>query len=164
MKLSHAIGLNLSFTILFLIGCEQIQNRITDSSDVVDVPDVIDRSTVIISDRVESFGVDEYVLNTAVITGDTLSVSVSFSGGCKEHQFTLVTDGMFLESDPVQLRLSLAHDANNDPCAAFPTEEHQFDLSSIKSLYQSAYQQESGVIILVLKDTPNGGLIYEFSM
>lgn len=164
MKLSHAIGLNLSLTILFLIGCEQIRNRVTDGSDVVDVPDVIDRSTVIISDRVESFGVDEYVLNTAVITGDTLSVSVSFSGGCKEHQFTLVTQGVFLESDPVQLKLLLAHDANNDPCEAFPTEEHQFDLSSIKRLYQSAYQQESGIIILVLKGVPNGGLIYEFSM
>ena len=164
MKLSHAIGLTLCLTILFLIGCDQIQNRVTDGSDVVDAIDVIDRSTVIISDRVESFGVDEYVLNTAVITGDTLSVSVSFSGGCEEHQFTLVTDGMFLESKPVQLRLSLAHDANNDPCEAFPTEEHQFDLSKIKKLYQSAYQQESGVIILVLKNAPHGGLIYEFSM
>ena len=162
MKLSHAIGLTLRLTILFLIGCNQIQNRVTDDSDVVDDADVIDRSAVIISDRVESFGVDEYVLNTAAITGDTLSVSVSFSGGCKEHHFTLVTNGMFLESDPVQLRLSLAHDANNDPCEAFPTEEHQFDLSNIKKLYQSAYQQESGVIILVLKDAPPGALIYEF--
>ena len=124
MKLSHAIGLTLSLTILSLIGCGQIQNRFTDGSDV---PDGIDRSAVIISDEVESFGVDEYVLNTAAITGDTLSVSVSFSGGCKEHHFTLVTNGMFLESDPVQLKLSLAHDANNDPCEAFPTEEHQFD-------------------------------------
>ena len=145
--------------LITFVGCGHIQNRVTDGSDV---PDVIDRSVVIISDQFESFGVDEYVLNTAAIAADTLSVSVSFSGGCEEHHFTLVTNGLFLESYPVQLGLLLAHDAHNDPCEAFPTEEHQFDLSGIKRLYQSAYQQESGVIILNLKDAPNGRLIYEF--
>ena len=49
MKLSHAIGPTLRLTILFLIGCNQIQNRVTDDSDVVDDADVIDRSAVIIA-------------------------------------------------------------------------------------------------------------------
>ena len=97
-----------------------------------------------------------------MIEGDTLTVSVSFSGGCKEHEFTLVTDGVFLESDPVQIGdCRLAHNANDDPCEAYPTEEHQFDLSIIKGLYQSAYQRESGEIILLLREAPDG-LVYEF--
>ncbi len=154
-----------------LLGCEWARDGATppglvnvpdvDTTVPVDGSDVIDRSNVVITDDAEPFGVDEYRLNTAVVTGDTLTVSVSFSGGCKDHQFTLVTDGVFLESDPVRLMLSLAHNANNDPCEAYPTEEHQFDLSIIKGLYQSAYQRESGKIILLLRDAPNG-LAYEF--
>lgn len=156
---------------VFLLGCEWARDGATppglvngpdvDTTVPIDGSDVIYRSNVVITDNAEPFGVDEYRLNTAAVTGDTLTVSVSFSGGCKEHQFTLVTDGVFLESDPVQMRLSIAHNANNDPCEAYPTEEHQFDLSIIKGLYQSAYQRESGKIILLLRDAPDG-LVYEF--
>ena len=126
--------------------------------------DVIQTGTVVIADAADQWGVDEYVLNTAVITGDRLELSLSYSGGCAAHQFTLVCSSSFKESDPVQLGVSLAHNANNDPCEAFPTETYHFDLTPIKTRYQTAYQQESGIIILLLKDAPNGQLVYEFGM
>ena len=131
------------------------------SPDDVD-PDAIQMGTVVIADTPDEWGVDEYVLNAATITGDSLELSLSYSGGCAAHQFTLVASSVFLESDPVQLDVSLAHNANNDPCEAFPTETYHFDLTPIKTLYQTAYQQEAGVVILLLKDAPN--LVYEFGM
>ena len=147
-----------------LFGCGgegKVVEPIVSSVTPADVDfDVIHTGAVVIADAADTWGVDEYVLNTAAITGDTLELSISYSGGCKNHEFTLVCSRGFKESDPVQLGVSLAHNANNDPCEAFPTETYHFDLTPIKTVYQTAYQQESGAIILLLKDAPN--LVYEF--
>ena len=59
---------------------------------------------------------DDYVLNGATITGDTLTVSVSYSGGCRRHVFTLVIAASFVESSPLRLPAVLRHDANGDTC------------------------------------------------
>ncbi len=74
---------------------------------------------------------DNYRFNSAEIDGDTLIISVSYSGGCEDHEFTLAWDGAWAKSNPPQATLNLYHESNDDPCEAFPTEELQFDLSSI---------------------------------
>ena len=58
---------------------------------------------------------------------------------------------------------TLAHNANSDPCEAWITEGYLFDLAPIKALYQKAYRQDSGIIVLQLKDAPAGALVYEFA-
>lgn len=120
-------------------------------------------ATVISDNATDRWGKDVFKLNEAAITGDTLAVEVSYSGGCRDHQFTLVTSGAFMESDPVQLNVALAHNANDDPCEAWITEGYLFDLAPIKALYRKAYRQDSGVIVLQLKDAPAGALVYEFA-
>ena len=172
MKVATAIGFVLSLTIFFATGCQQVQNQITGKPDDVGVsvssddvvPDEIKTGAVVIADAVEEWGVDEYVLNSATITGDALEINVSYSGGCQKHQFTLVSSGVFLESFPVQLRVFIAHNANNDSCEAWLTDDYHFDLNAIKMLYQAAYHQEAGTIILLLENVPNGQLVYEFAM
>lgn len=172
MKLASTMGLVLSLIIFFEIGCQQIGNQITGrlddpgvsvSSDDV-VPDKIQTGTVVITDTVEGWGADGYVLNSATITDDTLKINVSYSGGCEKHQFTLVSSGVFRESSPVQLRGFIAHNANNDSCEAWLTDDYHFDLNAIKILYQAAYHQEAGTIILLLENVSNGQLVYEFAM
>lgn len=111
----------------------------------------------------DKWGKDAFELNEAAITGDTLAVVVSYGGGCRDHQFTLVASGTFMESDPVQLNVALAHNANEDPCERWVTEGYLFDLTPIKALFQKAYQQDSGVIVLQLKGAPDAdALVYEF--
>ncbi len=85
------------------------------------------------------------------IENDTLTFTASYSGGCETHDFTLVTDGIFLESDPVQLDVTLMHDANNDLCEAYLTRPHVVDLTFIKTLYQEAYGTNEGSIILHMR-------------
>lgn len=172
MKQTDAIRFVLCLNIFFAIGCQQLQNQITGKLDDASVsvsaddvvPDEIQMGTVVIDDAVEEWGIDEYVLNSATITGDTLELNISYSGGCEKHQFSLVSSGVFLESYPVQLRVDLAHNANNDSCEAWLTTDYYFDLNAIKILYQAAYQQEAGTIILLLEDALNGQLVYEFPM
>ena len=108
------------------------------------------------------WGADPFVLNAAAIAGDTLTVNVSYGGGCREHQFTLLASNVFMESYPVQLGLSLAHEANGDLCRVWLTEDQTFDLTSIKRMYQAAYRQDAGTIILRLENAPGPALFYEF--
>ena len=85
-------------------------------------------------------------------------------GGCEDHQLTLVVSETFLESFPVQLHTSLAHNANGDPCQAWLTESYRFDLTPIKKMYQEAYGQKAGTIILHLEEAPDGELTYDFTL
>lgn len=68
-----------------------------------------------------------------------------------------------MESFPVQLRISLAHNANNDLCRAWLTEDYHFDLTPIKAMFQEGYRQKTGTIVLRLKNAPEE-LVYEFAM
>ena len=171
MRLKNVIVYALSVSI-FIIGCQQLDEQMKtglDDATSISVDDVnpdetVYTGTVFIGDAGDKFGTDEYTLNSATITDDTLNISVSYSGGCKDHQFTLVASDTFLESFPVQLHAFIAHNANGDTCEAYPTENYRFNLTPIKTMYQEAYRQEAGTIILRLKDAPDGELVYEFTM
>ena len=130
----------------------------------VEVGDDIEEisSTTVIAATTEAWGTDAYVINAATVEDETLRVNVSYTGGCETHAFTLVAEPMFLESFPVQLRVSIAHNANCDTCEASITEDHQFDLTPIKTAYQKGYQTDEGTIVLRLKGAPPGALTYEF--
>ena len=76
----------------------------------------------------EEWGTDDFDLDAAAVSGDTLSVTVSYGGGCEDHVFTLVASEAFQESDPVQLAVTLAHEANDDACERWVTQGYSFDL------------------------------------
>ena len=108
---------------------------------------------------------DDYTLENATIMEDTLTIDVAYGGGCEDHQFTLIASEVFMESDPVQLSVSIVHNANLDPCERWVEEAYHFDLTPIKTMYQQAYQQDAGTIVLNLANLPEGApaLIYEFA-
>lgn len=162
MKPIQAIVLCFASLFLLTLGCEHVQNSmkpdsdnktVSISADDVDPVDTPLTGTVVIGEADDKFGNDDFALNSAVIVEDTLQISVSYSGGCKAHKFTLVASDQFLESFPVQLHVSLAHNAMGDTCEAYPTETYHFDLTPIKTMYQNAYREDTGTIILNLKDS-----------
>lgn len=108
-----------------------------------------------------AWGTDTYVVNSPPsITGDVLTLDVSYGGGCESHDFTFITSGVFLESNPVQLQAVLAHDANGDSCEAWITGTYHFNVSALKTRYQKAYRTETGTIVLRIKDIP--AVVYTF--
>ena len=147
------------FIMLFAIGCDRMDNPSIDKTDEV-ADDIGNIGNTVIAATPEAWGTDAYVINAATIEGDTLRVNVSYTGGCETHAFTLVAEERFLESFPVQLRVSIAHNANSDTCEDSITEDHQFDLTPIKAVYQKGYQTEIGTIVLRLKDAPPSDLFY----
>ena len=113
----------------------------------------------------EAWWTDHYNLESAMLVGDTLTINVAYGGGCEDHEFTLIASETFMESDPVELSVSIVHNANNDPCERWVEEAYHFDLTPIKTKYQQVYQQDAGTIMLNLANLPEGypALNYEFA-
>lgn len=105
-------------------------------------------------------------IQEASIQGDKLSLKVSYSGGGEKHDFTLFASEGFLESSPVQAELFLFHDAHGDSCEALITEELLFDLSPLKKLYKSMYQDDGPILLRIYEpgetDSFKVLIIYEF--
>ena len=103
---------------------------------------------------IDDWGDDPYELGTGgdapSLAGDILTLTVSYSGGCARHDFTLVADSRFQESDPVLLNVHVVHDGHDDPCEAYPTERRVFDLTPLKRLYRDAYGVDEGVVVVRL--------------
>ncbi len=95
-------------------------------------------------DSAAQWGADDYELGAVAVAGDTLTVTVSYSGGCRTHRFTLVAAEGFLESDPVQLDATIAHDADGDPCEAYPTGRLPFHTQSDQGAVQSVLRGRTG--------------------
>ena len=176
MFLQRINGFVLCLIVLFAIGCGQGSDAVTEDTVTATPDDVVDPSPlmggVVIHDMgmaIDQWGSDDYEIETGdgdapVIEGDTLTLTVSYGGGCETHDVTLVVSGVFLESHPVQLAVVVAHDANGDMCEAYLTTAYEFDLTPIKALYQDAYRQDAGTVVLLLQDAPETipDLIYTF--
>lgn len=147
----------------FTIGCDRMETSVIEKGGADAAGDNAEKTgAVVFGWTADAWGTDAYTINAATLRGDTLTVNVSYSGGCEMHVFTLVAEERFLESFPVQLRVSLAHNANSDTCEALLTEDYHFDLTPIKEVYQKGYRTDEGTIVLRLKDAPPSDLFYDF--
>jgi hypothetical protein len=62
---------------------------------------------------------------------------VHFSGGCAQHDFTLLDTGVATRSIPPQHRLRIVHDAHGDSCEAYLSRTLTFDISPLRKVYSS---------------------------
>lgn len=107
----------------------------------------------------EAEHLDGYDLDGLAVTGDDLEISVGYGGGCEEHTWQLCWGGTFMESDPVQVALTLGHDANNDSCQAYLSETLVFGLEPLKQSWIDAYGASTGTIVINLD---GGSTSYSF--
>jgi hypothetical protein len=75
---------------------------------------------------------DYLKINSATVEKDLLNISLSYSGGCKEHYINVFAYTAISKSIPPQLTLQISHNANNDLCEAYITRKMQFDLSVLR--------------------------------
>ncbi len=146
MKQSNMIPALVAVLIaaFFLAGCGS-----DDSDDSDDTgASVIMVGSPLPGDRAE----DPFTIGEAVIEGDTLHLSVSYKGGCREHGFDLLA-GSFLESNPVQVDVMLSHNAHGDTCGELISEELAFDLSPLKYSYQKTYLHGRSLLVIRFRDS-----------
>ena len=87
-----------------------------------------------------------YSVDSLAISGDILSVFVNYSGGCKEHSFELLSNGMYAKSMPPQATVCLKHTNNDDACRKLVMQELKFNVSGIK------YKGGNGTTVIKLGD------------
>jgi hypothetical protein len=98
---------------------------------------------------------DVCFIEVAKIEKDTLRLSVSYTGGCAEHDFRLVAWDYFSKvskAEAPQAKLLLAHDANGDACKAIIKEALRFDIAPLAAEYHRVYGPEPKTVWLRLRD------------
>jgi hypothetical protein len=161
-------------TLLALTGCvleESISSDDPSDTDSIATPHHL-RQVVFADSGRDSLGVpyspDPYTIDTITFRGDTLVLTVSWSGGCKTHTFKLFSGYYLYLSMPPQIDLFPYHDGNGDDCEALLHDTLFFDLKPIgawtkATVYLRIYRYgASAPIIPLLRYDPVG---YEpFSM
>lgn len=112
---------------------------------------------------IQKLKMDTFFLKEAtLIDNDILSVTVSYSGGCKKHDFILATVPRFTTTTNLshQANLVLAHENNGDACKKIVKEHLYFDLLPLKERYQQVYGIKASSIVLRLM---NASINYQFN-
>lgn len=103
----------------------------------------------------DGFSRDAVEILDARVDAGILEMDVSYGGGCAEHHLDAVAHTGWMESNPVQVGVALAHDARGDSCKALVQRTLRFDLEPLREAYASAYGGGSATLLLNL--APAGG-------
>lgn len=80
---------------------------------------------------------DDYDFVKASICNDVLKLTITYGGGCNDHDFDLLVSPVIIKTKPPQMGIVLAHNSNDDLCKALLGQELLFNFTSIDSLAQS---------------------------
>jgi hypothetical protein len=101
-----------------------------------------------------------FLKNADLLDGDILTVRVTYSGGCKNHDFILATLSPSITTEfGHEVHLALSHENNGDVCKKMVTESLYFDLLPLKETHQRVYRTKEGLIVLHIM---NRSIKYEF--
>lgn len=92
---------------------------------------------------------------------DILTLSVTYMGGCSNHEFSLYGDRQLSTNWMVRGDAILLHNANDDACETLITEDIHFELSPWKNHYHNTINMQSGTIEMQI--TAPGSVIDESS-
>ena len=94
---------------------------------------------------------DTRFITKSKIEKNNLFLTITYSGGCKEHTFELVAWNYFIvKPNGIDAHILLSHDSRSDSCKALIKKELCFDLSPLNSEYYNLFQSTSGTIVLLL--------------
>ncbi|MHA2054994.1 MAG: hypothetical protein ACW99F_15515 [Candidatus Hodarchaeales archaeon] len=118
-------------------------NMITDPLFLLESDDII-----LNKELYDSAPRDSVYINDVYIRNNHLLVNISYGGGCKDHNFTLIGSTEYLESYPIRTTLLLSHQSNNDTCLAMFTRILLFNLSPLKKDFQELYLEYTDTLLL----------------
>lgn len=89
------------------------------------------------------------------IAGDSLTLNVSYGGGCSTHDFALCYESYFGDSEPPAAILRLIHDGHGDSCEAMKSTALRFDLTPLAQYYKQSNASAGGLL-----STPYGLYVF----
>ena len=96
----------------------------------------------------------EFYLEGVIVEDDILKLNVSYSGGCKKHQFLLVEKKNFQRAKNIyEVHLQLLHNSNKDNCKKIVTERLFFNLLPLKTkLHEENTDQKNMNLVLIINN------------
>jgi len=131
----------LTFLITILLISCQVNETPIPSENLVYISDTVKYNEVVLGSNIG----DNFSLNSTSREGQYLSVNVSYSGGCKNHDFNILWNEAISKSNPPSTTILITHDANDDNCESYLTEIVIIDL---KELFGSEYSDSLNVMIV----------------
>lgn len=89
------------------------------------------------------------------LDGDILYLTAGYGGGCDSHDFQLMWDGTFQDSE--RASLYLIHDAHYESCRNSEIKNLKFDLSTVKNAYYKVFNVTEGDLLLRIYNKAKGG-------
>lgn len=123
------------FIAISLVGCKSKKNTVADKNTTGKNETVVSESItkVILDPNFDNSRENaSFDILEASISGDILTLTVSYGGGCQEHQFNAYFNGIYMKSLPPKATIYIEHINNGDNCRKIVEETLRFDLSAVK--------------------------------
>jgi hypothetical protein len=134
-------------------SCKSSKQTNSASKDTSETRAAIALLPIVVS--TESAGNDPFEIGKMRISGDTLFMDVTYSGGCKEHAFSGRNDGNIMKSLPPQMNVTIDHQANGDGCRSLISKTLAFDLTNCRS-------GKTGSIVLIVNGDRGNKITYTY--
>jgi hypothetical protein len=133
---------------LILVNCKTKKQATTPAETVTEAETMnknLKKALIIDQEYVWPGSTDQFNTLSAEITNeDSLVIEVEYGGGCKEHVFKLITNGMLKKSMPPQCTLYLEHESNEDMCRALLRQKLSFYLGHLAKNGETIVVQLNG--------------------
>lgn len=160
MKIAHEINAKtnamnrifflLSIGLLLFAGCKSKKNLKTENIE----PEINQIQVARLGDLNQKS--DPIQIDSVYISGNTMTLRVTYGGGCEEHEFELVGSEMISKSLPPIRSIKLIHNAKEDKCRALVIKDIQFDIKAL------TYVPEKGSEIFLVIDGYKERVKYTF--
>lgn len=86
------------------------------------------------SDEIRDLKRVPYIIKSIQLFENEIQIKISYTGGCKTHDFQLVVDRNSISKLTKDINLNLSHNDNDDRCKRIVSEKLVFDLSPLLQL------------------------------
>ncbi|MFT4600542.1 MAG: hypothetical protein ACI857_000716 [Arenicella sp.] len=122
--------LNILLITAIAIIASSCGNRDKEGTNV----DVVTKQGILVTDFEPYRDNARTEIKKVALEGNVLNLSISYSGGCAEHEFSLIGSKMISKSLPPQRGITLFHNSNGDSCRELVDEELAFNISDFAYL------------------------------
>lgn len=108
-----------------LAGCGSLQRAVAELPESA--------PAVIAGPDADIYGLsDPHEISFADVVNDYLVLNVSYSGGCEDHDFEVLSNGKYTATYPPEIVLHVKHYSNGDFCRGIIDEKRYFDLRPLQ--------------------------------
>lgn len=122
MKLTGIISI---FIVTAILGCGT-------SKEISGSEEIKPPKAILVDDLSEYQRTSAYVdIQEVVILDNQMTLNISYSGGCKEHEFELIGTKSIMKTLPPKRGIMLYHNSNDDSCRELIEEILTFDITDL---------------------------------